>query len=442
MIEHDNDCAIEDDSGNDSDFLSDEDEWEDDGSESCDAHETTIFEASIVIRNGLRFQMPQKKSKGKAKQGPNDLVLGGTYRHARNPDGSLISNLARQMKLEAERLAEERRSHEFLHSHAGGIASIDVAHSTGYLGPLFSTGNHQLPDPLRYHPGPATPPGTPPSLESQSPIPPPPAPPSTPSMPIIRRQLRFGSSASIQELLTPPMSPTTAVTSMATAIATLLSSSNPAATAIAILSGSSSRSSVAGSASTASSFSVPENGVIHIEQLKSSQKHVSYSSNHTVIDEYGEVRNPVPFNGAYGPRAGPVVKLGQQLLPASCPNAAPSSSTDGIIDGIPDTAGCRRLRRPLMRSASSDLLPGEITDSLREQILNENNSRYIFTVYGTRRFVEVPPGAPPVCNCRRHGSGRAPHGHKYPPARQVYFVDNYKEPESWTWANDYNSKGW
>ncbi|CAK7245787.1 MAG: hypothetical protein STHCBS139747_007379 [Sporothrix thermara] len=488
IIAADNECAIEDDEddednreNDDINLGDDEDLWEDEDGVSYDANGTVVIQTAVVVRQPQLQQMQQKGKTKRAEPDEGVLIVGGKVKHARHPDGSLVSNLSEQLR-RAARLANSAaptRSGSFI-----SIVSFDgsettrearVHGTTATHEAPFATGHPQLPNPLRCHPALVTPPRTPPEAGPQSPNLPPPAPPSTPYVVPTPPRSRFNSTTSLQDLLTPPVSPSTAVATMATAVATILTSSSGTTSTIALMavsnassgtsssrtSGASSLSSTLSSAASEAtpklkpSETLPRNPILHIPQLKSPFKIC------TAIDANGDVQYLMPFNGYSGPRLEPTINLADQVSDGSV-------STSFGIGSSGQPRPRPRPRRKLIRSASSDLLPGELTASLRQQILDENNSRYMFQHFGTRRFVDADPGAttsvapPPLSRtestpnvCRQPLStvtedaddkgkavARGPHGFPLPTFRQVYYVDDYKEPEDWSFSRDYHSKGW
>ncbi|CAK7236471.1 hypothetical protein SCUCBS95973_009618 [Sporothrix curviconia] len=498
MATSDNECAIDDDDKDDHDdgpnnpfkkgnangeidLGSDDDLWEDEDGTSYNANGTAVIKTAIVVRRGLQKQQHQQKLKQKGKKVPAELtdgtiIIGGKVKHARHPDGTLVSNLSEQLRRAARLVGPVALSHSGSTTSIGSTIGSETNHAQAATHeiheqhaapaghePPFTTGNTELPNPLRCHPGPVTPPHTPPEAGAQSPGPPPPPPPSTPQVVPTARRSRVGSRGSLPALLTPPMSPTTVVATMATAVATILNSSSGTTSTIALMAVSNASSGTAsGRTSTASSLSSamsratpkrtppvvpPETNLLHIKQINTKP-----IKGRIIMDAHGDGQVTLPFNGCYGPRLEPTIDLAAQrsLRPS------PASSTGNEPP---------RPRRKLIRSASSDLLHGEATDFLLKQILDENNSRYIFQHFGTRRFVDATPGpstlAPPpfhrtestpnVCReplptvaeeSKGKEVARGPHGFPLPVFRQVYFVDDYKEPEDWSWDRGYHSKGW
>ncbi|CAK7218804.1 hypothetical protein SBRCBS47491_003629 [Sporothrix bragantina] len=484
LMTGDNECAIEDDDDEDKkvkiNLGEDDDLWEDLDGASYNANGTAAIKTAVAVRACQKQQeqqtqqKQQKDQKQQAEQDDGVLIIGGRVKYARNSDGSLVSNLSEQLR-QASKLAASAAP-----TRSGSITSIvstDVSeasrgrneHAAGHESP-FATGNARLPNPLRCHPCPMTPPRTLYDIGPQSPNPPPPVPPSTPHVVPAPPRSRFNSTSSIQALLTPPMSPTTAVATMATAVATILTSSSGTTSAIALMAvsnassgtssgGTSGVSSLASSTLSRATPKVmpftgpPEPTILHIAQLKRPNRYCT-----TVNPNGSEVQVLLPFGGCSGPRFVPTVDLSHQVAARS--SSSTSSSSNGVL----------HPRRKLIRSASSDLLHSEMTDSLRKQILDENNSRYTFQYFGTRRFVNPDPvpdetpltalAPPPVQrtkstpnvrrvplptvpeNCKGKEVARGPHGHPIPTFRPVYFVDDYKEPKDWGWERNYHAKGW
>ncbi|CAK7272130.1 hypothetical protein SEPCBS57363_004975 [Sporothrix epigloea] len=461
-ITADDDCAIEDDDDDVNNNLGDEEDlWEDDDGMSYNAHGSAVIKTAFAVRPNQLRKKHQRGSAKVLKQDSSTLFLGGTVKYARHPDGSLISNLSQQLRQAAqladlaaptcsELITPKNKEESSRTTTPENIAADTVSPP--------ATCAAQLPDPLRCYPITVTPPPTPPEIGPQSPNPPPPVPPSTPQVALTRRS-RFGSTSSLRPLLTPPLTPTAATATMATAVATILSSSGSTTSTIALMAASSGSSGTASTRATSVSSVLsnatpkqslvtvpPKNPILHIAQIK----RPTYKARNGV--NFGGGPNGfVAYNGYSGPRLEPFINLDAQV-------SLDSSSA------LSDSAEEPCLRRKLIRSASSGLIASEMTDSLQRQILNENKSRYIFQHFGTRRFVDLEPNSAarpspfqrsmsmqnvshePLLTEAEIGKGKAaargPNGHPHPVFRQVYFVDDYKEPEDWTWERGYHTKGW
>ncbi|CAK7272849.1 hypothetical protein SEPCBS119000_005339 [Sporothrix epigloea] len=460
IIANNDECAIEDDE--DDNQSDDEDLWEDEDALSYNANGSAVIKTAFAFRpNQLRKKQQRSQTRHSERESDNP-VIGGKFIPARHPDGTFISNLSQQFR-EAARLAElaaltcpesittDSTKEQCSRTTTPGRTAANTVS-------LFTNGANHLPDPLRCCPVTVTPPPTPLANASQTPNLPPPAPPSTPQV-VPSRRPRFGSTASLRALLTPPMTPTAAIATMATAVATFSSSGGTTSTiALMAVSGASSGTASTRATSVSSSLSnatpkedlsmvPPKSAILHIEQIQRS----SYRArNGMSID--GEPQGLLPYNGYSGPRLEPFVDLGAQVS-----LDYPSASTDNSEQPC--------FRRKLIRSASSDLMSGEMTDLMRRQIQNENKTRYIFQHFGTRRFIDPAPGSVTARRCpfqrslsmqnvqnrpllevsesdKAKGITRGPNGHPHPLFRQVYFVDDYKEPEDWTWERDYHTKGW
>lgn len=358
-----NECAIEDSDdegdekkndknpGESSSAIANSDEdWEDEDGASYNANGTAVIKTAVAIRR--RQLQPQNKYQRylRQKKLPTELegpqvydskghliIIGLPVNPARNPDGSLVSNLSLQLR----RQAEEMDAASSNNSLAGSAASSRRS-SRGALpaphGSPFTTGNPQFPDPLRCHPALVTPPLTPPYHGAQSPEQPPPAPPSTPYSP---PPSRFTSNMSLQAALTPPMSPSTAMVSMATAVATILSStSSSSSISTASDTGSTSGTAPSTSPDTASSTNTTNGVVMSVTQAIGSFRPFGNSTLQAVIN-------------------------------------ATSNAGNNNNNGL-------GMRPTLVRSASSHLLGAELSKSLRNHIMEENNSRHRFNQYGPR----------------------------------------------------------
>ncbi|CAK7565243.1 MAG: hypothetical protein SEPTF4163_003155 [Sporothrix epigloea] len=457
------DCAIEDDDDDNNNLGNEEDQWEDEDGMSYNAHGSAVIKTAFAVRPNQLRKKHQRGSAKVLKQDSSTLFLGGNFKYARHPDGSLVSNLSQQLR-QAARLADlaattcpkNITSDSNINKEESSRTTLKNIVADTVSPP--ATCAAQLPDPLRCYPITVTPPPTPPEMGPQSPNPPPPVPPSTPQVALTRRS-RFGSTSSLRPLLTPPLTPTAATATMATAVATILTSSGGTTSTIALMAASSGSSGTASTRATSMSSVLsnatpkqslvtvpPKNPILHIAQIK----RPTYKARNGV-NFGGEPNGFIAYNGYSGPRLEPFINLDAQVSLDSS-----SAISDSTEEPCP--------RRKLIRSASSGLLNSEMTDSLQRQILNENKSRYVFQHFGTRRFVDLEPNASarpspfqrsmsmqnvshgPLLAEPENGKGKAvsrgPNGHPHPVFRQVYFVDDYKEPEDWTWERGYHTKGW
>lgn len=315
-------------------------------------------------------------------------------------------------------------------------AQSDNTASTGMPRAPFSTGRTTLPNPLRCHPGLVAASLTPESIMSP-PMPPPP-PPSSPC----------GS--------VPLQSATTTAAPSVSGASYTSSSSTPSSSVGSASTSSASSSSGAGSRAPSAYPSRSSSPVMRINQLSALHAPLyHHGSMQSIIDNNGDPLLTMPFNGGLGPRAAPIIHLGP-----------PSPNGPG--------------RREIF--SGSGLIESEMTGSLRESIMDENHSRYIFKHYGSRRYVEddqdgqcdndSTPGYPPSVytpsssstagistsdtpsfrrtqsapNIPRTSLSSTSKSSLYiadkTPLRRIYYVDDYEAPKSWNWGMDYHSHGW
>ena len=319
-------------------------------------------------------------------------------------------------------------------------AQADTAQSTGTSREPFNTGRTSLPNPLRCHPGLVAASLTPESVMSP-PMPPPP-PPSSPcgSVPLPSATATASPSVSGASYTSASSSPSSSVGSASTSSA--------------------SSSSAAGSRAPSAVPSRSTSPVMRINQLSALHAPLSHhGSMQSIIDDNGDPLLTMPFNGGLGPRSAPIIHLGP-----------PSRNGPG--------------RREIC--SGSGLLESEMTGSLRASIMDENNSRYIFKHYGSRRYIEddqdgqddqnnqddadstpgyPPSGYTPSCSStagisatdipsfrRTQSAPNIPRTSRFSksslymadktPLRRIYYVDDYEAPKSWNWGMDYHSHGW
>ncbi|ERS98253.1 uncharacterized protein SPSK_06133 [Sporothrix schenckii 1099-18] len=342
---------------------SDED-WEDETGMSYNADGTAIIKTAVAVRRG-QVQIPSKyqryiRSKKLAAEMDASrlydskgrlIIVGIPVKHARNPDGSLVSNLSVQLRRHAQETAAadaDSRNNSLAGSASSSRRSSQAALAAPRGSPFGMGSEGGLPNPLRCHPGPVTPPLTPPFIGAQSPHEPPPVPPSTPHSLLATRYM---SSTSRCNALTPPMSPSTAMVSMATAVATVLSST----------SASSSINTVSGADSSSGSAPISAPGTAPSTSPETSSATTTHGG--AIARIMGPAGSFQPFGN--------------------------SSSLQAIINAtgimtIPGKHGIT-MRPALVRSASSHLLGAELSSSLHGHILEENNSRHRFNHYGPPR---------------------------------------------------------
>lgn len=305
----------------------------------------------------------------------------------------------------------------------------------------FTTGRMPLPNPLRCHPGLAA--VTAASLTPGNIMSPPMLPPAPPSSPC-------GSDRRMTTATTPSISGASYTSASATPSSSVGSSTTTCSESSSSLSRDNSRAPSAAPSVLPSRSASPVMRINQLSALHAPLYH--HGSMQSIIDNNGDPLLTMPFNGGLGPRAAPIIHLGPPT---------------------PNGPGRREI------FSGSGLLESEMTGSLRESIMDENNSRYIFKHYGSRRYAEedidedttvgsspsiYTPNAStagiPACDIpgfrRTQSAPNIPRTSRTPmtksksslyladkmPLRRIYYVDDYEAPKSWNWGMDYHSHGW